>query len=60
MSSDEGSLGSRERWLLVLPLAGGLLFGAGPLLLGGGFGKLFGYRGDDVGMTRSGWRLSCR
>ena len=47
MSADAGVLESRERWLLVLPLAGGLLFGAGPLLLGGLFGKLYGYSGDD-------------
>jgi hypothetical protein len=47
MSSDGGNLGSGERWLLLLPLAGGLLFGAGPLLWGGAFGKLFGASGDD-------------
>jgi hypothetical protein len=47
MDTPEENLDSSERWLLLLPLAGGLLFGAGPLLLGGAFGKLFGYSGDD-------------
>ena len=47
MVRDEGNLDPSERWLLLLPLAGGLLFGAGPLLLGGAFGKLFGVSGDD-------------
>jgi len=31
MVRDEGNLDPRERWLLLLPLAGGLLFGAGRL-----------------------------
>src|ERR1700694_1014442 len=47
MSIDEGNLVGRERLLLLLPLAGGLLFGAGPLRLGGAFGRLFGASGDD-------------
>src|SRR5207245_11210256 len=47
LPSYDDRLGGGERWLLLLPLASGLLFGIGPLLLGGGFGKLFGYSGDD-------------
>ncbi len=36
-----------ERMLLLLPLAGGLVFGVLPYLFGGAFGKVFGYPGND-------------
>ncbi|HLO33676.1 MAG TPA: hypothetical protein VK249_31300 [Anaerolineales bacterium] len=40
-------VGSLERILLLLPIAGGLVFGLFPFLLGGAFGKLLGFSGDD-------------
>lgn len=40
-------LSSTERILLLLPTAGGLVFGVLPLLLGGAFGALFGSPGND-------------
>ena len=40
-------LTSLERMLLLLPLAGGLVFGVLPYLFGGAFGKVFGYPGND-------------
>jgi len=47
--SSEGrmKLSSTERILLLLPIAGGLVFGVLPLLLGGAFGALFGFPGND-------------
>jgi hypothetical protein len=40
-------LSSLERGLLYLPAAAGILFGLLPLVLGGAFGRLVGYSGDD-------------
>jgi hypothetical protein len=34
-------------WLFVIGTAAALVFGLGPLVLGGGFGRLFGYAGND-------------
>src|SRR5437870_2710071 len=48
-SAGDGALQLRggERLLLLLPLAGGLVFGLGPYLLPGQFGRFFGYAGND-------------
>ena len=40
-------LNTLERLLLLLPTAGGLVFGALPLLLGGAFGAALGFPGND-------------
>jgi len=40
-------LSNLERVLLLLPTAGGIIFGAIPLVLGGAFGALLGYPGND-------------
>jgi hypothetical protein len=40
-------LSTLERLLLLLPLAGGILFGIFPYLLGGAFGAFIGYPGND-------------
>jgi len=40
-------LSNLERILLLLPLAGGLVFGALPFLFGGAFGKALGFPGND-------------
>ena len=45
-------LSSLERVLLLLPLAGGLVFGVFPLLLGGLFGSIVGYSGNDTFIYR--------
>jgi hypothetical protein len=58
--SHAGALGSEERIrlsgaeriLLLLPIAGGLAFGVFPLLLGGAFGKLLGFPGNDAFIHR--------
>ena len=54
--SKEGGmkLNNLERILLLLPLAGGLVFGLFPLLLGGGFGAAFGSPGNDSFIYRLG------
>ena len=54
--SDEGGmkLSNLERILLLLPLAGGLVFGLFPLLLGGSFGATFGAPGNDSFIYRLG------
>jgi hypothetical protein len=44
---DRTKLSALERLLLLLPTAGGLVFGALPLLLGGAFGKALGFPGND-------------
>jgi hypothetical protein len=44
---EKTKLSNLERILLLLPLAGGLVFGALPFLLGGAFGKAFGSPGND-------------
>ncbi len=47
-SNEEGmKLSSLERVLLLLPIAGGLVFGVFPFLLGGAFGRILGFSGDD-------------
>ena len=40
-------LSNLERILLLLPTAGGLVFGLFPLLLGGAFGSILGFPGND-------------
>jgi hypothetical protein len=45
-------LSSAERILLLLPIAGGLAFGVFPLLLGGAFGRVLGFPGDDTFIYR--------
>src|ERR1041384_8730465 len=53
VSSAEGmKLSSLERVLLLLPIAGGLVFGVFPFLLGGAFGRLLGFSGDDTFIYR--------
>ena len=48
ISNDERiKLSNLERVLLLLPVAGGLVFGLGPLLLGGTFGAALGFPGND-------------
>ena len=47
-------LSSLERILLLLPAAGGLVFGLFPLLLGGSFGATFGAPGNDSFIYRLG------
>ena len=44
---DQTRLSTLERLLLLLPIAGGLVFGLLPLLLGGAFGAALGYPGND-------------
>jgi len=45
-------LSSLEHILLLLPIAGGLVFGVFPLLLGGAFGAVLGFSGDDAFIYR--------
>ncbi|HET6597210.1 MAG TPA: hypothetical protein VFG81_16405 [Anaerolineales bacterium] len=44
---DRTKLNTLERLLLLLPTAGGLVFGVLPLLLGGAFGSALGFPGND-------------
>ena len=44
---DRTKLNSLERFLLLLPIVGGLVFGVFPLLLGGAFGAVLGTPGND-------------
>jgi hypothetical protein len=46
-SEERMKLSTLERVLLLLPTAGGLIFGLLPFLLGGAFGAAFGYPGND-------------
>jgi hypothetical protein len=46
-SEDRTKLNSLERFLLLLPTVGGLVFGVFPLLLGGAFGAVLGTPGND-------------
>ena len=46
-SEEKSQLGNLERILLLLPLAGGVVFGVLPFLLGGTFGKALGFPGND-------------
>ena len=51
--NDESTrLSSVERALLLLPIAGGLVFGVFPFLLGGAFGRILGFSGDDTFIYR--------
>jgi hypothetical protein len=45
-------LSSLERILLLLPIAGGLVFGVFPLLLGSAFGAALGFPGNDAFIYR--------
>jgi len=45
-------LSNLERILLLLPIAGGLVFGVFPLLLGGAFGTLLGFSDNDTFIYR--------
>src|SRR5688572_16744178 len=45
-------LNNLERVLLLLPIAGGLVFGLAPLLLGGAFGVALGFPGNDTFIYR--------
>jgi len=45
-------LSNLERILLLLPIAGGLVFGVFPLLLGGAFGAALGFPGNDAFVYR--------
>src|SRR5262245_56742321 len=47
-----GTLNQTDRRLLLLPIAADLLFGLGPFLLGGSFGVLFGFPGNDSFLYR--------
>jgi len=49
---ERARLNSLERTLLLLPTAGGLVFGILPFLLGGAFGKLFGDPGNEPFLYR--------
>ena len=53
LSNEESmKLSSLERALLFLPIAGGLVFGLGPFLLGGAFGRVLGFSGNDTFIYR--------
>src|SRR5215216_2833000 len=45
-------LNNFERILLLLPMAGGLIFGLGPFLLGSAVGAAVGFPGNDVFLYR--------
>jgi hypothetical protein len=51
-NQEKMKLSSLERILLLLPIAGGLVFGLGPLLLGGAFGAVLGFPGNDTFIYR--------
>lgn len=51
-SEERMKLSNTERILLLLPIAGGLVFGLAPLLLGGAFGALLGFAGNDTFIYR--------
>jgi hypothetical protein len=53
LSNEERTqLSNLERILLLLPIAGGLVFGLGPLLFGGAFGAALGLPGNDTFIYR--------
>jgi len=54
-----GMLSQTDRWLLLLPTAAGILFGLGSFLLGGGFGVLFGFPGNDSFLYRCAGAATC-
>jgi hypothetical protein len=51
-SEERTKLGNLERMLLLLPIAGGLVFGVFPLFLGSVFGALLGFPGNDAFIYR--------
>src|SRR6185503_7783462 len=51
-SNDRMKLSSLERNLLLLPLAGGLVFGLGPFLFGSAVGAAVGFPGNDAFIYR--------
>jgi hypothetical protein len=51
-SQERMKISSLERILLLLPIAGGLVFGIFPLLLGGAFGAALGFSGNDTFIYR--------
>jgi hypothetical protein len=51
-SEERMRLSSAERILLLLPIAGGLVFGLFPLLFGGAFGRALGFSGNDTFIYR--------
>ena len=46
-STSSARLTQLERILLIVPLLGGTVFGLLPFILGGGFGSILGYAGND-------------
>jgi len=51
-SEERMRLSSAERILLLLPIAGGMVFGVFPLLLGSMFGAILGFPGNDAFIYR--------
>jgi len=51
-NEDRTQLSKRERILLLLPMAGGLIFGLGPFLLGSTVGAAVGFPGNDAFIYR--------
>lgn len=49
---DKTKLSTLERILLLLPMAGGLIFGLGPFLLGSSIGAAVGFPGNDAFIYR--------
>src|SRR5215212_9213809 len=49
---DKTRLSNTERMLLLLPIAGGLIFGLGPFLLGSAVGAAVGFPGNDAFLYR--------
>ena len=45
-------LNQTDRWLLLVPIIADILFGLGPFILGGRFGVLFGFPGNDSFLYR--------
>ena len=51
-SEDKAKLSNTERMLLLLPMAGGLVFGLGPFLFGSAVGAAVGFPGNDAYLYR--------
>ena len=51
-SEDKTKLSNTERMLLLLPMAGGLVFGLGPFLFGSAVGAAVGFPGNDAYLYR--------
>jgi hypothetical protein len=51
-NQDKTQLSNLERILLLLPMAGGLIFGLGPFLLGSAVGAAVGFPGNDAFIYR--------